>query len=45
MKERYFETLDELLQNQVGIDFKSNGTTGANASISIRGASLRRLWC
>lgn len=45
MKERYFETLDELLQNQVGIDFKSNGTTGANTSISIRGASLRRLWC
>jgi outer membrane cobalamin receptor len=39
IKEKRFETLGELLQNEVGIDFKSNGTAGANTSISIRGAS------
>jgi outer membrane receptor for ferrienterochelin and colicin len=40
IKEKHFETFGELLQNEVGIDFKSSEATGANTSVSIRGTFL-----
>ncbi|MCA6085385.1 TonB-dependent receptor plug domain-containing protein [Candidatus Endomicrobiellum agilis] len=39
VEEKHFETLGELLQNEVSVNFRSVGTVGANTSISIRGAS------
>jgi len=39
IQERRVNTLGELLQNEVGIDYKSYGSLGSNSSVMIRGAA------